>query len=504
MSFQFRLSVRAALAVALINMTSGVLAAPAPFDVQSLALEGRVVTADFGDFNGDQRTDLMITTLEGLPPAETRTLHIYLRGDAKTFASTPSHRIRLPSGSAVYDIADVEDTPGDELILLRSAGLSVMSLATAQGDVRDMAVTGPSTIAAAQDERGFDRFAIAHADIGGRSRLLVPQLGALAILELDGTQVAQLEVGGRANYYVTKPDSLVAVESDIQLFLDVPKISVGDVDGNGLRDVVSATRHELRVFLSDERGQFDGAPDRILPLQLVDERDHRRGSGGVVVSGGDHNNDGLMDLMITHVEGSFTDSITTTRLYRNQGDGWQLETPTDTFDSKGAVSSDVLVDIDGDDTLELMRIRIKFSVLEIVEMLLTREVDAVISLHRLNDDGRYETKPWSRRKVSTGISFETFRPNGFMPRGGVDLNADGLMDFVASDNGKGIEVYLGGDKGPFQKRRARQKLPTAGVIRFEDIDGDGLPDFVLFDSQSFEPVVRIGRNTGALSAPQRQ
>jgi hypothetical protein len=85
-----------------------------------------------------------------------------------------------------------------------------------------------------------------------------------------------------------------------------------------------------------------------------------------------------------------------------------------------------------------------------------------------------------------------------MPAGEIDLNADGLMDFVMSAGGKGIEVYLGGPKGPFDKRAALQKLPTAGVIRFSDFNADGLSDLVLYNPQSFEAPVRIGRNTGAL------
>jgi hypothetical protein len=48
------------------------------------------------------------------------------------------------------------------------------------------------------------------------------------------------------------------------------------------------------------------------------------------------------------------------------------------------------------------------------------------------------------------------------------------------------------------KRRYRQKLSTAGVIRFGDLDGDGLLDFVIFDPHNFDVPVRVGRNLGRL------
>jgi hypothetical protein len=72
------------------------------------------------------------------------------------------------------------------------------------------------------------------------------------------------------------------------------------------------------------------------------------------------------------------------------------------------------------------------------------------------------------------------------------------MDFITSNDGKGIEIFLGGESKPYARRTARQKFPTAGVIHFADFDGDGLLDFVLIDPQEFDTLVRVGRNRGVL------
>ena len=87
-----------------------------------------------------------------------------------------------------------------------------------------------------------------------------------------------------------------------------------------------------------------------------------------------------------------------------------------------------------------------------------------------------------------------------MPRTGLDLNADGYTDYIASANGEGIEVFLGGEEGPFNKRTALQKLPSAGIIQSDDVNGDSLADFVLYDPQLVDGVVRLGLNTGSLPA----
>jgi hypothetical protein len=474
------------------------------FEVAELTSVGRVVTAQFADFNGNGSKDLMLVTLEGIPPNETRTIHVYRQIQAGTFAATPAISIAVPSWSAVYDIADIRDTPGEELVLLRPDRVTVLSLAKADGDRWDWLIDGPTTLGATDDERGFERFRLVYDEFGDEPLILVPQIGALSLLSADGELQAQLAVGRRANYYVGGGGGLLSVESDMQLYFDAPKISVGDINGDDRADILAATRHELRVFLRDADGGFPTQASNAVPLELIEETDHSRGTGSVVTSARDINADGRLDLMISHIEGTMVKTATNTRIYFNRDGGWDLSAPDDEFVVEGAVTSNLLMNIDRDDALELIRMQIKFSVLEIVELLLTREIDTQIMIHRLQEDGRFGAEPWSRKKIGTGISFDTFRPRGFMPTAGLDLNADGLMDFISSANGKGIEVFLGGDEGPFSRRTAIQRMPTTGIIHVDDVNDDELADFVLFDPQSFDPVVRVGINLGMLPGSPRR
>jgi len=473
------------------------------FDIQEISSQGRVVTAKLADFNGDHRVDLMLVSLDGIPPRETRTIWVYLREDDDKFPAEPSHSLPLPPWSSVYDVADLKDTPGEELVLLRPDGVTIFSIANAKGKQWDLPVTGPSTVGAADDERGFDPFRLVYSDFGDEPWILVPQIGVISALAADGALLAQIKVGRRANYFVAPQSGPFSMESNIQLFLDVPKVTVGDVDGDGSSDIVAATRHEIRVFLRADDGSFPPHADQILPIGLIGKRDHMRGSGSVVSTLRDIDGDGRLDLMITHVEGSLADAITNTYVFYNRGGNWNLDDPDDTFTSNGTMGSDLLVDVDRDGRPDLVRIQTKFSIFEIIELLLTQEIDTQVSVHRLEPDGHFGTKPWVKKKISTGISFDTFRPKGFLPSTGLDLNADGRMDFITSANGKGIEVYLGSETRPFARRSAIQKFPTAGTISFADFDDDGLLDFVLFDSQEFDGLVRIGRNLGTLPGSVR-
>ncbi len=69
---------------------------------------------------------------------------------------------------------------------------------------------------------------------------------------------------------------------------------------------------------------------------------------------------------------------------------------------------------------------------------------------------------------------------------------------MLSGGGEALEIYLGGEQGPFDKRALRQSLQTNGVIHWGDLDHDALPDFVIFDPHNFNVPVRVGRNLGAL------
>jgi len=495
----YRLYSHAALALFLSGLltTFTALGDDQVFAVSEISNEGRVVSAGFADFDGDGRQDLMTASLNGMPPEETRAIRVHLQNPDGSYSTSPSHVIAIPKSSAVYDIADLKDTPGEELVLLRPDAITILSIADTEVVEWNIPVEGPSTVAAADDERGFDLFRLVY-DIDTKPLILVPQIGLVTVLTADGEPMGQIDIGGRANYFVARSSSIFSVESDLQLYLDTPKLSIGDVNGDARVDIVAATRHEIRVFLGRADGRFDREPSYSHALKLISPLDHSRGSGSVATIARDVDSNGLLDLIITHVEGTFSDTVTTTYFYRNRDGRWGLANPDEKFVSDGTFSSDLLLDIDGDNAYELVRIQFKFSVLEVVEILLTRKIDSVVEVHRLQPDGRFDTKPSSRRKFSTGISFDTFRPKGFMPQVGIDINADGLMDVVTSADGKGIEIYLGTGDEPFTRRTARQNMSTTGRIQFADFNDDGLLDFVLYDSQSFDAPLQIGRNLGVL------
>jgi hypothetical protein len=473
------------------------------FDLSEIPADGRAVAAELVDLDGDGRTDLLVAVFKAFPPMEKRVFRVHLQDDDGSIPPLPSFETAIPEGSAVYDLADLAETPGTEIVLLRQSDVLILSLAAAGGSPRLLAFSGVGSVGAAEDERGFERFPLVYDDFGEEALLLLPLLGESLLLSTSGEVRARLATGGRANYLIPSRPGLLFIESELRLFFDAPRVMAADVDGNGSADIVSSTRHEVRVFLRRPDGAFDREPTRVLSPALVSERDHISGSGGVSIQAQDLNGDGRADLLLSELAGGITSARMRSAVLLNRDGTWSFSRRDWEIDSGNEVATDMPIDTNGDGRPELLRVTVELSVVELIEALLTRSIDIRASLYRPSETGTFEKTPWSKRDLAVPIDFDTFRARGFLPSWIADLNADGHLDLLDSGGGDEIEVYLGGPEHRYAKRDGRQKLDTRGEVRFGDLDANRLTDAVIFDPYRSGLPVRLLRNRGALSgSPQ--
>ena len=485
------------LAVCLAALAVPALADDSPFAIEERPSDGRTVAAELVDVDGDERLDLVQIVFVGFPPKEARRVRVFRQADRGALPLEPDLVWPLPEGCAAYDVADVAEAPGSELVLLRARDVLLVSFAGSEPQVEAVALPEPS-LAASQDERGLDRARLVWTELGPEPWLFAPLAGEFVAVAADGSERARFRVGTSSNYLLPARPGPSFVESEVQLFLDVPVLGAGDVDGDGRTDLVAASRHDVRVFRQREGGSFPRDPDQRLLLGRIEPRDHLRGSGSVLVQWHDLDGDGRLDAMVSAVTGALTDAHTRTTMHLNRAGTWNLAKADQEFSSESAWTGEQVVDLDGDGTTELMRVRIPITVLEVVEILITRAVDAQVSVHRMGADGRFEAKPWQERKLGIPISFQTGRPKGFLPTANADLNGDGVRDFLISGDGDALEIFLGGAPHWWSRRHARQELPTQGRVRFGDWNGDGLEDLVLYAPRIPDAPLRIGTNLGRL------
>ena len=488
---------RRSLATSVLLLGAGAGAADEPFDFHELPGEGRVVAAEIFDSDGTGTREILSIVFLGYPPDERRELRVHALDANGVPEPSPRLARPLPAAAAAYDLADLAPTPGVELLLLMPGGVNVLSLAAPEATGETLPAPGGETLAAAPDERGIDRLRLVWPELGtpGEPWLLVPQLGKFFALTPDGQPLGVIETGARANYLIPPRPGPVFVESDIQLYLDTPRLEVGDVDGNGSADLLAATRHELRVFLRRADGGLGPAPDRTLELRQIKPEDHLRGTGGLRTLAADLDGDGRMELLLSHSRGGLTNTSFVTSVFRNRGapDFWNLAAPDRVISDEAGWGSDELVDLDADGTPELVRTVLPLGVLELIEILVTRALDARVSVFRADGDRLLEESPWLERKFGVPISFESGRPLGFITNVGADLDGDGRRDLLASDGDSGLEVRrFGAGEGasPFGPA-LRQELPSSGRLRYGDLDADGLTDALLYDPRTPDAPVRV-------------
>jgi hypothetical protein len=472
----------------------------APFQLVALPGPGRTAFAEIADLDGDGRGDLVTASFSKLPPNQLRKLRVHYQREDGGFQEAPDWVAPLPDGSAAYDFLATPNG-ATEMLFLRRDRVTVLSLAGRTPAWRDLTLPG-ITLAVSPDERGMDRLRMAREGLASAPLLVVPGLGEIFVAGLDGAGVARLATQSRANFFVPPRPGLLLTDNEADLYLEHPRIDVGEVDGDGRGDLVVANRHEVLVFLGRGMGRFPAQPDQRHALKVLSENDLVRATGNARVGVRDFSGDGRADLLVSVTQGGLLRAHTLTRLHLNRGGTWNVQKPDQTFELDGGWTATDFLDFDADGKLDFFEVTLSSRLLDLVAILLTRSIDPELRVYRAAQETPFDPRPVYTRSLDLGISFETQRTVGFLPSL-QDLNGDGRLDLIAPYDGSLLEIHLGAPGPALEARAIRQPFDTTGVIRFGDLDRDGLLDFVIHDPRRPSTPIRVGVNRGALPGTRR-
>jgi hypothetical protein len=249
---------------------------------------------------------------------------------------------------------------------------------------------------------------------------------------------------------------------DVDAGLFVESIAVGDVDGNGTPDIVTANRND---FICDDnygrcmsasviRNNGDGTFQPQVKLGEPLYPSH------VLVA--DLNGDHWLDLAVD-TGGQFD-------VYLGNGDGTFASPTSYTDDSRGA-DAFVAADVNHDGALDII----------------TYAYGAgAISVRLGNGDGTF-----GGERLVSGVSAEMFRAG--------DVNEDGYADlFYASQNPRSWGVALGQPDGTLVDEGLRPLPPPSYPqgLALGDVDGDGHLDAAVTNAFSHAVVIYLGDGRG--------
>lgn len=439
------------MVILLLATLAGVFAAPAHYVLHE---ETSIWDVALEDINGDGKVDVFALCCDEESDPLRKYLAIHLARGAGVYPPAPSFTLDLdPNVGTVY-FAEVDGTPPVELVALDAESATVFRYNTSAFE--------PAKTCAFRSL----------LPSGSKEPLFLKK----ATEDLDGDGIDEWLIPTAACYEVRTADRLVAkVDCDV-----VSRIHMGDtvyithrLPAYHAFDV-EGYEQKCLAFLSDEYADFAYGPNWSEHTRFhIPENLEEKWEASAKMD--DINGDGLPDLVVTQTKGTVNLRVLT-QVYLANGPFSYPKVATATFETKGAIASPALEDVDGDERPDLVFIRIPFGLTTFVNYFLRGRVTVHLDVHVFNGTG-FDPKPTFQTKLS--LDAPEGREQVAYSVG--DFNGDGRLDVAFGNKANKLAIFTGSEDRFMSKRPwITLELPTFGVARTEDLNNNGCDDIVLF------------------------
>jgi len=145
-------------------------------------------------------------------------------------------------------------------------------------------------------------------------------------------------------------------------------------------------------------------------------------------------------------------------------------------------SLDVFQDLDHDGRMDMVLVTLDFSVFQVFKIMATKSISMGLDFHvwRQEQNGTFREVKGLDLSEKLKFNLNDLKFGRFAEFGG-DFDGDGIQDFVHLGRGKKVTIHRGRPgcvypPAPDLVLRLDRELPHLGLVKIEDVNGDGLSD----------------------------
>lgn len=455
------------------------------FDRTTLNVEGKVIRVVVEDLNDDGRLDVLAIYTTGHHPDPQRWLAVFWQKEDRIFDPGPDQAWRMDPQAAVLDVGDVSPEPGQEILYLAGDGVYFYGHNGGAFVPESRRLFEANTLFLLAEEADLPVWDFAQEicpDDG--DEVLVPWFGEMSLWcqGVDRTyrskQTFTVETTVRVYAETPGENYTYSLRADYR----VPRIETKNFDNDSRTDIIASWEDNLDVFLQGVDGTFPPTPDHQLRMSLRTEEELESDEVDVLLSAHDLNGDGQADIVANKMKGGLTNATTQTSLFLCQIGGDFKETPDQLMTAEDAVSEPYLIDVNGDDRLDLIQPEVKMGIKSVVSMLLMKKVNINFMVYLNRGDGRFAQEPDFSTKVGFKIDFTRRggRASPLIEFEG-DYNGDGRKDLAVGTKEEELSIFFGDKHKVFTKNpQVQEAVKTSSNVVAKDFDGDGKSEMLIF------------------------
>lgn len=406
------------------------------------------------DLNVNGSGDILAVCCDPKTSPLKKGLAVFMNDGGGLYPSTPSFVLPLDPSISTLFWAEVDGTVPRELVAANAFGAKIYAF---RGENFELfgETEFPSLLPSGVKEPHFLKNMSHDLDGDGIDEWLVPANGGYIIRNAEEQRcMVPCDVV-----------SEIRESNSVQIMHQLPAHHVFSLEGHALKGL---------AFLSDEFADFAYGPDWSehkryqIPVNVEEKWE-------ASAQMKDINGNELPDLIVTQTKGGVNMSVVT-HIYIASAPFTYPDKPTAIFSVEGAVASPFLIDVDGDEKLDVMFIKVPFGIKTFINLFLRKKVTVEVDVF-LFKDNTYGAKPEYSTKVTIDAPEERENPAHTM----ADFNGDGRIDVLFGSGSDEVVIHTG-DPHKFISNKPWVTLPFVpfGNARSYDLNGNDAKDLVLF------------------------